>query len=85
MAAFPLFADDTGLFFANKNINQLKSNVDISLDNIHSKPANSKQTYLWTNQNSYILTCHQYVKEMYLVYILMENHWNLTTKRNTLG
>ena len=33
IAAFHLFADDTALFFANNNINQLKNN-NISLDNI---------------------------------------------------
>ena len=33
-AAFHLFADDTALFCANKNINQLKNNIKTSLDNI---------------------------------------------------
>ena len=34
IAAFRLFADDTALFCANKNINQLKNNINTSLDNI---------------------------------------------------
>ena len=33
-ATFHLFTDDTALFFANKNISQLKNNINISLDNI---------------------------------------------------
>ena len=34
IAAFHIFADDTALFCANKNINQLKNNINTSLDNI---------------------------------------------------
>ena len=34
IAAFHLLADDTALFCANKNINQLKNNINTSLDNI---------------------------------------------------
>ena len=34
IAAFHLFADDTTLFCANKNINQLKNSINTSLDNI---------------------------------------------------
>ena len=33
-AAFHLFADDTALFHAKKNINRLKNNINTSLDNI---------------------------------------------------
>ena len=33
-SGFHLFADDTTLFCANKNINQLKNNIKTSLDNI---------------------------------------------------
>ena len=34
IAAFHLFADDTALFCTNKNINQLKNNINTSPDNI---------------------------------------------------
>ena len=34
IAAFHLFIGDTALFCANKNISQLKNNVNTSLDNI---------------------------------------------------
>ena len=34
IAEFRLFADDTALFCANKNLNQLKNNINTSLDNI---------------------------------------------------
>ena len=34
IATFHLFADDTALFCANKNNNQLKKNINTSLDNI---------------------------------------------------
>ena len=34
IAGFHLFTDDTALFFANKKINQLKNNINTSLDNI---------------------------------------------------
>ena len=34
IAAIHLFADDTALFCANKKINQLKNNINTSLDNI---------------------------------------------------
>ena len=34
IAEFHLFADDTALFCANKNISQLKNNINTSLDNI---------------------------------------------------
>ena len=40
---------------------------------------------MWTNQNAYVLTCHQHVKTMYLMYIIMVNHWSSTAKQNILG
>ena len=82
IAEFYLFADDTALFCANKNINQIKNNINTSLDNAVNW---LKVKNIWTNQNSSILTCHQCVKEMYLIYMLMVKHWTLTTKQNILG
>ena len=44
IAAFHLFTDDTTLFCASKNINQLKNNINTSLDNIANWPKANKLT-----------------------------------------
>ena len=46
IAEFYLFADDTALFCANKNINQIKNNINTSLDNIANWLKAKKN---WTN------------------------------------
>ena len=86
IAAFHLFPDDTALFCAKKNINQLKNNINTSLDHIANLiKANKLTLNVDKSKLLYFDLCHQHVKEVYLIYILMVNHWNLTTKQNTLG
>ena len=85
IAAFHPVADDGALFCANKNINQLKNNIDTSLYNIANWLKGNKLTLNVDKSKLFILTCHQHVKEMYLMYVLLENHWNLIAKQNTLG
>ena len=46
IAEFYLFADDTALFCANKNINQIKNHINTFLDNIANW---LKAKKLWTN------------------------------------
>ena len=76
IAAFHLFADDIALFCANKNINQLKNNINTSLDNIANWLKANKLTFNVDKSKLLCFDLSPECKKMYLTYILMVNHWS---------
>ena len=57
--SFCLYADNTSLSFANKNIRRLKAKVNTSLENLTNRLKPNKLILNAENHNFYFLACHR--------------------------
>ena len=85
IAEFHIFADDAALFCANKNINQLKNNINTSLDNVANWLKANKLT-LNADKSKLLYfdlppACKRDISNVYINGETLE----FTTKQNTLG
>ena len=85
IAEFHIFADDTALFCANKNINQLRNNINTSLDNVANWLKANKLT-LNADKSKLLYfdlspACKRDISDVYINGEPLE----FTAKQNTLG